>query len=246
MRGASSLGVFDAEIDGDKVTIWGPNGKRQYDKSGTWGSLATSNQALANNPATAQAKVGDAIAQTNLGVQYDQGSGVPVDHVEAAALYRQAAEQGYAVAQYFLGYDYFVGQGVPQDYKEAAAWYRKAAEQGDPHAQYNLGSLYYAGQGMTQDYTQAAIWVRKAADQNDAVAECSLGSFYEFGTGVPQSYAEAYFWLDIGAAVAKGADHDTCLKRRDDSASNLSPSDLSKEQERAAKWFAEHQAKPLQ
>ena len=215
MQGGRSLGMFQAEINGDKVTIWGPNGKREYDKSSTWGGQATSNEAPANNPATTQTKGGDSIALDNLGVQYDQGLGVPLDHVHAAVLYRKAAEQGDAVGQYFLGYDYFVGQGVPQDYKEAAAWYRKAAKQGNANAQYNLGTLYFAGQGVTQDYSQAVIWVRKAADQNDAVAECSLGTFYEFGTGVVQNYAEAYFWLDIGAAVVKGADHDTCQKNRE-------------------------------
>jgi len=244
MRGTNSLGMFYAEIDGDKVTIWGPNGKRQYRKYGTWDGQTTAKEVSAGNIAKALPARGDAVAQDNLGAQYDQGLGVPLDHAKAALLYRKAAEQGDAVGQYFLGYDYYVGQGVPQDYAEAAAWYRKAAEQGYANAQYNLGTLYYAGQGVTQDYAQAVSWVRRAADQNDAVAECSLGMFYENGTGVPANYAEAYFWLNIGAATIQGADHDTCLKNRDNSASKLSPIDLSEEQNRAAKWFAEHPTQP--
>ena len=41
-RGSGSLGQFDAQIDGDRVIISGPNGKREYRKSGTWGSPDTS------------------------------------------------------------------------------------------------------------------------------------------------------------------------------------------------------------
>ena len=70
---------------------------------------------------------GDAVAQTNLGVLYDQGHGVPQDYAQAAVWWRKAAEQGDADAQYTLGLDYDLGQGVPQDYAEAYFWYDLAA-----------------------------------------------------------------------------------------------------------------------
>ena len=40
----------------------------------------------------------------------DSGRGVPQDDVEAAAWYRQAAEQGYAKAQYNLSFMYATGR----------------------------------------------------------------------------------------------------------------------------------------
>ena len=96
------------------------------------------------------AEQGDATAQFNLGVIYDNGRGVPQDFKQAVAWWRKAAEQGHVDAQYNLGVRYGNGQGVPQDYQRAYAWFLKAAEQGDAKAQYNLGWMYGNGQGVPQ------------------------------------------------------------------------------------------------
>jgi len=45
------------------------------------------------------AEQGDATAQSNLGVMYDKGQGVPQDFKEAVKWYRLSAEQGNAEAQ---------------------------------------------------------------------------------------------------------------------------------------------------
>ncbi len=66
-----------------------------------------------------EAEQGNMIAQTNLGIMYDNGQGVLQDYEEAVKWYRLAAEQGYADAQSNLGTMYEHGQGVPQDYEEA-------------------------------------------------------------------------------------------------------------------------------
>ena len=52
---------------------------------------------------TPLAEQGNAAAQTNLGVMYDNGQGVPQDYAAAVRWYRLAAEQGYAAAQSNLG-----------------------------------------------------------------------------------------------------------------------------------------------
>ena len=52
------------------------------------------------------AEQGDADAQFNLGVMYDEGDGVPQDYKEAFKWYRLAAEQGDAFAQFELGVMY--------------------------------------------------------------------------------------------------------------------------------------------
>ena len=46
---------------------------------------------------------GDASAQYNLGVMYDNGQGVPQNYAEALKWYRLAADQGNASAQHSLG-----------------------------------------------------------------------------------------------------------------------------------------------
>ena len=102
-------------------------------------------------------------AQTNLGLMYADGEGVPKDYAEAVKWFRMAAEQGHVHAQYNLGVLYSEGRGVGQDYVEAAKWYRKAAEQGSVDAQYNLGAMYAQGQGVRQDFVQAHIQFSLAA-----------------------------------------------------------------------------------
>jgi hypothetical protein len=195
------------------------------------------------------AEQGDAYAQSKLGCLYTIGGSkdgpAPHDDTQAAFWWRKAAEQGYAPAQYNLGASYSRGHGVPQDYTQAAAWYRKAAEQGDAQAQYNLGFLYALGQGVPQDYAQAAFWYREAAERGDAQAQFQLGALYDDGLGVPQDYAEAYFWLDLVAAgKLDTSDSKQVAKYRDRVASHLTPADLSRQQERARKWFEAHRAKP--
>jgi len=94
------------------------------------------------------AEQGDAPAQNNLGVMYENGEGVPRDYAEAVKLYRLAAEQGFAGAQSNLGFMYHNGQGVSQDDAEAVKWSRMAAEQGHAAAQFNLGVSYANGRGV--------------------------------------------------------------------------------------------------
>jgi uncharacterized protein len=62
------------------------------------------------------AEQGYAAAQTNLGVYYQNGEGVPQSYYEDAVLwYRKAAKQGHAAAQNNLAVCYVYGQGVPRD-----------------------------------------------------------------------------------------------------------------------------------
>jgi uncharacterized protein len=70
------------------------------------------------------AEQGVALAQTNLGFMYANGSGAPQDYSKALEWFRKAADQGFAIAQTNLGIMYYMGLGVPQDYAEAMKWLR--------------------------------------------------------------------------------------------------------------------------
>ena len=89
------------------------------------------------------------MAQSNLGVMYENGRGVTQNNPEAVKWFRRAAEQGHAMAQNNLGFMYEKGRGVTQNYPEALQWYRRAAEQGHADAQNNLGAMYANGHGVT-------------------------------------------------------------------------------------------------
>ena len=109
------------------------------------------------------AERGDASAQCNLGVMYEQGHGVVQNYREAMRWFRLAALQGDASAQSNVGVMYYKGQGIAQDYGEARKWYRMAAEQRNLEAQFNLGVMYEEGQGVAQDRVRAHMWFNLAA-----------------------------------------------------------------------------------
>ena len=56
------------------------------------------------------AEQGNAGAQTDLGVIYDAGLGVPQDYAQAVVWYHKAADQGDAGAQFNLGFMYAQGR----------------------------------------------------------------------------------------------------------------------------------------
>jgi TPR repeat protein len=113
------------------------------------------------------AEQGNADAQFNLGIMYDNGEDVPQDHAEAARWYRRAAEQGHAGGQFNLGTMYAFGEGVPQNDVEAMKWYRLAANQGNTRAQFNLGFMYGNGEGVPRDLILAHMWSNLAAKRGD-------------------------------------------------------------------------------
>jgi TPR repeat protein len=135
------------------------------------------------------AKNGDAASQTNLGVAYATGAGVPQDYTEAAKWYYQAAVQSNVFAEYNLGNMYYSGCGAPQDYVEAAKWYKRAAEQGNVDAQYKLGSIYSSGLSVIKDYSDASNPVTVDVSRV-IVPSVDLKSVVI----VPQDYVEAVKW----------------------------------------------------
>jgi TPR repeat protein len=146
------------------------------------------------------AEQGNARAQLNLGMLYNNGQGVPQDYAQAAQWYRKAAVQGDFLSQSNLGVLYVNGHGVHQDFVLAAQWFRKAADQGYALAQNNLGVLYDNGLGVPQDYAQAVQWYRTAADQGFANAQNNLGVMYAKSRGVPQDYVIAYALYNLAAS----------------------------------------------
>lgn len=106
---------------------------------------------------------GDARAQLNVGVFYDQGLVVAQDPAQAAEWYRRAAEAGIDLAQFNLGTLYFEGLGVEQDYAKALEWYSRAAFGGNGDAQFNLSVMYQEGLGTQVDYVEAHAWLELAA-----------------------------------------------------------------------------------
>lgn len=112
------------------------------------------------------AKIGDAVAQYNLALMYDEGKNTPQNYVEAVKWYKLSAGRGNANAQSNLGAMYAEGTGVPKDYAEAVKWYRLSAGRGNTVAQYNLGLMCAQGQGAPKDYVEAYKWFNLVASSS--------------------------------------------------------------------------------
>ncbi len=151
--------------------------------AGSKPAVDTSTNMRAEYEATANelrksAEAGDASAQNELGLLYNDGNGVPQDYRQAKQWFEKAAEKGHAGAQVNLGTLYLHGDGAPQSAQMALFWFRRAAEQKDALAFAKLGLMYAQGQGVLQDYIQAHMWYnlsaahgeQRAAEARDALA----------------------------------------------------------------------------
>ena len=116
------------------------------------------------------------------------------DNVQAARLFRRAADLGYAEAQNCLGWCYENGIGVAQDSIQATIWYRKAAEQGRTDAQEALARYYYNHWDEKVDDAQMVVWFRKLAEREEPFAQDGLARCYYDGRGVERDYAQAVKW----------------------------------------------------
>lgn len=169
-----------------------------------------------------KAALGDAIAQTNLGVMYSNGHGsiksyaeimktysknlsTLQDLSEALRWFQRAAAQGNSIAQLNIGLMYQKGLGVIQNDSESRKWMLLAAEQGNASAQYLMGTYSTAGFILSQtgnapqinraaNYPEMLKWFRKSADHGHPLAQNDLGDMYANGEGVSKSYTEALKW----------------------------------------------------
>lgn len=141
----------------------------------------------------------DSVAMTLIGVLYDQGFGVKLDHATAAHWYRLAADHGNREAIFALALAKLIGQGVPKDRAGAAALFAKAAAMNHAGALYNLGILAVEFNG-TPDFAKAADYFRRSAELGSDDAAYALALCYRNGRGVPKDDKLAAQWMARAAA----------------------------------------------
>jgi TPR repeat protein len=147
----------------------------------------------------AKAEGGDAAAQFELGLRYENGDWGARNAVESAKWFRKAAEQGNPEAEYYVGLIYYVGETTPQNFPEAFKWFQKAAEQGHAASEFELGEMYDYANGVNQDYIQASVWYQKAAEKGNADAQLHLGFLFFNGDGVTQDAQATSEWFTKAA-----------------------------------------------
>ncbi len=175
-----------------------------------WGAYQQGDFATALAVWRPLAEAGEARAQFNLGIMFDQGRGVARDRESAIGWLRKASEQGMTRAMHNLANIYISGEGAAPDYDEALKWLRLAAEKGLARSQYTLGKMYSYGLGVAPDEAQAMTWYRKAAEQGFDRAQYTLGKMYRDGVGgLEASAEEAARWFRRAAeqGYAKAQSH---------------------------------------
>ena len=143
---------------------------------------------------------GDARAQFNLGVMYDEGRGVLQSREDAVLWWKKAAKSGNPHAKHNLGLAYLSGDGVERNFKLAMTWFREAAVQGMNRSQYSLGKIYGAGLGnVLQDDEESFAWISKAAKSGFDRAQYNLGKMFRDGKGVRKDRELAVKWFRAAA-----------------------------------------------
>lgn len=156
------------------------------------------------------------------------------DYATALSEWQPLAEQGDRDGQFGLGLLYANGWGVELNDDEALKWYRLAVEQGHAEAAYNLAVMCANGWGVPQSDDEAFKWYSIAAEGGFTTAQISLGKMYAIGFGAPQDNVQAHKWYNIAAML----DDYNAEFERDDLARMMSPEDITKAEELAAKWLA--------
>ena len=154
------------------------------------------------------AEHGDAVAEYNLGLAYDEGIGVEeIDWDKAAYWYERAASKGRTDAMVNLAWLLYHGlvewennnRDRKLDKKQAVSWYRKAAKKGDMLAIAHLGDCYFYGDGVRRNRPLGFKLIQQAAEAGESFAQYELSLRYLNGDFVEQNYDKEFYWLQKAA-----------------------------------------------
>ncbi len=116
------------------------------------------------------AEQGNARAENNLGVLYENAKGVPQDIREAVKWYRLAAKQGYAGAQNNLGLIYAIGRGgYPRNPIRAYMWFSLAAS--------SLSGAVGADVAQSRDVFASAMTPGQIAQAKTLADQCQASHY---------------------------------------------------------------------
>ncbi|KAG9291219.1 hypothetical protein G9A89_021721 [Geosiphon pyriformis] len=138
-------------------------------------------------------KLGNRVAQNELGFLYRNGIGVKSNRNKAFIWYSNSAKQGYAMGQSNLAYWYIAGKSSKK-YQQAFYWYRKAASSGLKTAQYRLGSFYMLDSDVIvckRDVHEALRYFTKVAKQGHTSARLAVESIFMAGSTISSNQINA-------------------------------------------------------
>ncbi|MEH6524947.1 MAG: tetratricopeptide repeat protein [Sneathiella sp.] len=146
------------------------------------------------------AESGDAKAQFNLAVLYEQGRGVDPDSAKSAYWNNQAVEAEYPPALHNLALSLL----AEKKNIEAIDYLRQAAEKDFAASQYTLGKIHQFGIGIPENQDLAFQYIEMAAESGLANAQYNLGKMYRDGYGVNVDDTVSAKWFEAAANQGYG------------------------------------------
>lgn len=153
------------------------------------------------------AEKGNAEAQYNYGICFQQGVEVPKSDSIADTWFLKAANQGWKDAQFKMAYSFATGRGVTQDDRQAFFWSVKCAEQQDVECMFNVVSCYMEGRGTQKNMDSMLVWATRIAlletPENLNIsgqitsARANLATMYRDGQNVQKDLTKSYMWFLI-------------------------------------------------
>ena len=139
---------------------------------------------------------GDPPSEHDIGAQFDQGYGVPVNKELAFYWFKLGAEHGDAFSMNDVANKYAKGVGTMFDGEEAIKWYTKSAELGTPEAKGNLAYCHLCGKCIERDPKKAVelleeIIATAPKGRLSGRNYYNLATCYERGEGVKKNVRRA-------------------------------------------------------
>lgn len=127
---------------------------------------------------------GDTWATYLLGLTYELGDGVQVDHKAAIQCFEKSSAD-VPKSKYCLARIYYTSDSPDiQDLPKAIKWLKLAADDGIPEAQSMLGEIILGGVGVESNPSKAYEWFKLAADQGHGQANYQMAKLLMVGNGV--------------------------------------------------------------
>jgi TPR repeat protein len=142
------------------------------------------------------AEKGNAEAQYNYGICYQQGIEVLKSDSIANLWFLKAANQGWKDAQFKMAYSYATGRGVTQDDNKAFIWSLRCAEQQDVECMFNVVSCYMEGRGTQKNIDSMLAWATRIGLLQSS-ARANLATIYSSGQYVSKDLVKSYTWYLI-------------------------------------------------
>jgi len=141
------------------------------------------------------AKAGDAQAQFNLSVLYEQGRGVDADPAKARYWNDQAVTSGYPPALHNKA----LGLLAEKREQDALALLKTSAEQDFSASLYTLGKIHQLALGVDENPAMAFKYVSRAAADGFTRAQYNLGKMYRDGYGTEADETASAEWFEAAA-----------------------------------------------